>query len=109
MALGKRGLHRITKRIKSEYQDVYYIRQNSFEVDFVICEGNKVLQLIQVTTELDAIGTKQYRREVGGLVKGSELTGCDDLTLIVLNGAEDILSEDNKQIKVVPAAGWLVK
>ena len=52
---------------------------------------------------------KQYRREVGGLVKGSELTGCDDLTLIVLNGAEDILSEDNKQIKVVPAAGWLVK
>ena len=82
----------LLRRIKSEYQDVYYIRQNSFEVDFVICEGNKVLQLIQVTTELDAIGTKQYRREVGGLVKGSELTGCDDLTLIVLNGAEDILS-----------------
>ncbi len=98
----------LLRRIKPEYQDVFYIRQNGFEVDFVICEGNKVLQLIQVTTELDAIGTKQYRREVGGLVKGSELTGCNNLTIIVLNGAEDTLSEGNKQIKVVPAAQWLV-
>ena len=98
----------LLRRIKPEYQDVFYIRQNGFEVDFVICEGNKVLQLIQVTTELDAIGTKQYRREIGGLVKGSELTGCNNLTLIVLNGAEDTLSSGNKQIKVVPTAQWLV-
>jgi len=33
-------------------------------------------------------------------VKGSELTGYNNLKLIVLNGAEDILSEDDKQIKV---------
>jgi len=54
------------------------------------------------------LGTKPYRREVGGLAKGSKLTGCNDLTIIVLNGAEDTLSEDNKQVKVVPAAQWLV-
>jgi uncharacterized protein len=98
----------LLRRIKPEYQDVFYIRQNGFEVDFALCEGNKVLQLIQVTTELDASNTKQYRREVGGLVKGSKLTGCNDLTLIVLNGAEDTLSEDDKQIKVFPASEWLI-
>lgn len=98
----------LLRRIRSDYQDLYYIRQNGFEVDFVVCERNMVLELIQVTYEFDETSRKNYKREVGGLIKGSVLTGCNNLKLIIMNGKRTTISTEGKLIEVIPASDWLV-
>lgn len=98
----------LLRRTDRQYQDVFYIKKNAqFEVDFVVCERSKALELIQVSHHLEASGTKQHRREVGGLVKGAKLTQCHKLTIIVMEGDRQTLTAESETIEVVPASEWL--
>lgn len=98
----------LLRRTDRQYQEVFYIKKNAqFEVDFVVCERNNALELIQVSHHLEAEGTKQYKREVGGLLKGSELTNCHKLTLVIMEGSRQTLTMDNETVEVIPAAEWL--
>lgn len=98
----------LLRRIDRQYQSVFYLKKNNgFEVDFVVCEKNHAVELVQVTHHLEAPHTKLYRREVGGLVKGAAMTGCHKLTLIVLEGNRQILSDGDETVEVIPAAEWL--
>lgn len=69
------------------------------EVDFLIKEGTRIQQLIQVTyaSALSEI----ERREVESLVRASEETGCRDLTVITWD-CEGETEIDGKNIKVIP-------
>ena len=49
----------------------------------------------------------KYVKEVGGLVKGSKDTGCSKLTLIVMEGERQTITEGSKTINVIPASEWL--
>ena len=99
----------LKRRINPDYQGLYYIRKNKdFEVDFAITERSHVNQLIQVTYNFQNPTTKLYNREIGGLVKASRTTMCDDLTLVVMDGNNEVLSVDGKQIKIVRATDWLL-
>ena len=52
----------LLRRINSEYQQIYYLRKtNLFEVDFVIYEGSRILELIQVTYMMDKSNKKLYK------------------------------------------------
>lgn len=98
----------LLRRTDRQYQDVFYIKKNAqFEVDFVVCERSKALELIQVSHHLEASGKKQHRREVGGLVKGAKLTQCHKLTIIVMEGDRQTLTAESETIEVVPASEWL--
>lgn len=98
----------LLRRIHGEYQQVYYLKKsNDFEVDFLIYEGSHVLELIQVTYKLDIKNKKLYKREVEGLLKGSALTKCEQLTLVCLEGESEELEIDNHKIKVIKASEWL--
>ena len=100
----------LLRRINTEYQQIYYLRKtNVFEVDFVIYEGSRILELIQVTYMMDKDNKKLYKREVEGLIKGARLTKCERLTLICLEGESEILEIDNHKIEVVKASEWLCK
>lgn len=100
----------LLRRINTEYQQIYYLRKtNVFEVDFVIYEGSRILELIQVTYMMDKDNKKLYKREVEGLIKGAQLTKCERLTLICLEGESEILEIDNHKIEVVKASEWLCK
>lgn len=96
---------------REQYADeqLYYLREsNRFEVDFVRTQASKVLELIQVTYDFSDPSVKLFNREVGGLVKASARTGCNELTLIVMLGETGTIEHDDKRIRVVSAAEWLL-
>ncbi len=99
----------IARRMNSDYQQVYYLRKdNDFEVDFVVVERSRVIELIQVSYDFSNPSGKLHKREIGGLVKGSAYTRCDNLTLVVMYGDTGDIQQDGKTIHVVSAADWLI-
>ncbi len=75
------------------------------EVDFIIKEGNKVKQLIQVCYDLNDVKTKN--REIKALLKASKELKCKNLFAIT----EDYEAEEKvnkKKIKFVPLWKWLL-
>lgn len=98
----------LLRRIDLQYQNIFYIKKdNLFEVDFVVCEKNTALELIQVSHHIDDSGSKLYRREVGGLLKGAKMSKCHKLTLIVMEGNRQTITEKDETIEVIPASEWL--
>lgn len=51
---------------------------------------------------------KQRNRELGGLIKGAQLTGCNKLTLIMMYGKQEDVEINGFVIKKVLASEWLV-
>lgn len=97
----------LRRRFHKETQSIFYIRQADFEVDFVVSESSHILQLIQVTYNWNTPSAKQIRRELGGLIKGSTLTHCNNLLLITYDGQEGSIDYEGKSINIVKAANWL--
>ncbi|MFA4647381.1 ATP-binding protein [Pyrococcus kukulkanii] len=93
----------ILRRISYSFsnREVYYWKDREGEVDFVIKEGNKVIQLIQVTYELN---DENYRREVDALLRASKELKCNNLLIITWDQDETL--EGN--IRVVPLWKWLL-
>ncbi len=84
---------------------VFYFRFNEGEVDFVLKEGVKVRQLIQVTY---ASGEDEIeRRETKALVKASELLKYREL-LIITWDYEDELKVNRKIVRCLPLWKWLL-
>ncbi len=84
----------------------YFINYQGREVDFVIKEGLRVKQLIQVTyaSARDEI----EKREIKSLLKASELLKCKNLLCITWDyeGEEKF---KGKKIKFLPLWKWLLK
>ena len=80
----------------------------AFAADFVRTQANKVQELIQVTYDFSNPSTKLFNREIGGLTKASQITHCDNLTLIVIYGETGIIEHNGKKIRVVSASEWLI-
>jgi len=93
------------KTNENPFLDITYLKLNNGEVDFVIREGLRIKQLVQVTyvhskDELD-------KREIRSLLKAGELLGCKDL-LIITWDYEDVLKINNSEIKCIPLWKWLL-
>jgi predicted AAA+ superfamily ATPase len=89
-----------------ENRQIFYFKINDKEVDFVLKEGLKVKQLIQVTY---ASGKDEIeKREIKALIKASELLKCKNL-LIITWDFEDEIKANNKIIKCLPLWKWLSK
>jgi hypothetical protein len=86
--------------------EIYYwkdYQQN--EVDFIVREGVKIKQLIQVTyaSARDEI----ERREIKALLKASKELKCKNL-LVITWDYEDEEKFDGKKINFVPLWKWLL-
>ena len=77
----------------------YYHSRNDKETDFVVREGNKVKQLIQVCYEMS--NEKTEKREVSSLVECAGELKCDNLTIVTWND-ERVIEKNGYVIKVVP-------
>jgi predicted AAA+ superfamily ATPase len=93
------------KTNENPFLDITYLKLNNGEVDFVIREGLRIKQLVQVTyahskDELD-------KREIRSLLKAGEILGCRDL-LIITWDYEDVLKINNSEIKCIPLWKWLL-
>ena len=97
----------LLRRCAGQFLDIYYFKPNprAKEVDFVICDKGKALELIQVAYEIDS--PKAYERETSSLIKASDTLHCNHLTLIALTSSRDV-TEDGKTIHVVSALEWLL-
>ena len=97
------------KRRAAIDEQIYYFRKvREYEVDFVRVKGTHVEELIQVTYDFTQPRTKLYNREVGNLVKASNILHCDNLTLVMMYGDQREIVEDEKTIRCVLAAEWLL-
>lgn len=95
----------LLRRNKPLHYDVFYYREQ-YEIDFVICEGNSVIELIQVSVDISS--AKTYNRETSALYKASIDLKCEKLTLITLNDTATI-EEGGHKIHVVSIIDWLLQ
>ncbi|MBO4424741.1 MAG: ATP-binding protein, partial [Spirochaetales bacterium] len=86
--------------------DIYYYSGTSGEADFLVCKGNKVIQIIQVSYDIS--DKKTLDREIKGLLLASAATKCDNLLLITDHEEREEVIK-NKIITIVPAYSWLLK
>lgn len=95
----------LLRRTQPLNQSVFYLKEPSGEVDFLVCEGNTVLEAIQVSYDLSSPQTR--KREINGLLLGAKKTKCNKLTLITRLYQEQV-TENGQSINIVPAYDWLV-
>ena len=97
----------LLRRSSLDGQEIYYwYDAQKREVDFVVKEGLKIKQLIQVCCNISEIGTK--KREVGALLKAGKELRCNSLLIIT----DDLENEERvvgKKIKQVPLWKWLME
>ncbi len=94
----------LLRRYHHQYAEVFYYKEKSFEVDFLVAKNGMVQELIQVSYQITSEKTRQ--REINGLVQGAKKFNCRKLTLITFN-TEEVVEKDNETIHVVPATQWL--
>ncbi len=83
----------------------YYLERNNGEVDFIVTEGVKIKELIQVCYDPTDPYTKN--REINSLIKASEQLGCRNLKIITWD-YEDEIKIDGKIIRCIPLWRWLL-
>ena len=94
----------LKRRFKKE--NLFYYLKDGFETDFVIKQGLKTKQLIQVCYKIE--DEKTRNRELKSLIKAGEELKCRDL-LVITWDYEDEKKFKNKKIKFVPLWKWLLK
>jgi len=85
--------------------EIYYYKTTNEEIDFVIKEGTKITQLIQICYDMDNAKTKD--RELKALIKASKTLHCNNLSVITWD-YEGIEKLNNKTIKFMPLWKWLL-
>lgn len=94
------------ERRKQSLTNIFYWKNIQHEeVDFVVKEGHKIKQLIQVCYDINDIDTK--KRELRALIKASKELKCNNLLIIT----EDYEAEEkikDKRIKFIPLWKWLL-
>lgn len=97
----------LLRRCSNDFLDIYYYKASprSKEVDFVVCNQDKAVELIQVAYDIDS--DKTFNRETSSLVKASKALHCDNLTLIAFTQTRNV-EIDSKQIRIVSAINWLL-
>ena len=84
----------------------YYQDSNKNEVDFIIKDGKKIKQLIQVCYDLSDFQTKD--REIKSLLLASKEFKCTNL-LILSASEESEKKTEGKTIKIIPVWKWLLE
>jgi hypothetical protein len=97
----------LLRRCAHDLLDVYYHKPapRAKEIDFVVCDQNKTVELIQVAYEIDS--PKAYDRETSSLIKASDMLSCNYLTLIAFTSTRNV-EIDGKTIHIVSALDWLL-
>ncbi len=94
-----------TELLRRGFKLYYWKNKRNKEVDFVVKEGIKVKQLIQVCSDIDAIETKQ--RETKALIKAMEEFKLKEGLILTSDvEGEDFLGE--KTIVYIPLWKWLL-
>ncbi len=86
--------------------DIYYLKDRSGECDFVVCDGNRVMQCVQVSYDISNEKTK--RREINGLLLAYRQTKCKDL-LLLTDHEYRTEEPDGVPITIMPVYEWALQ
>ena len=84
---------------------MYYLKVANGEVDFLLKEGNEIMEFIQATYEINDLN---FYREVGPLVEAPSSLNCDNLTLLTWD-SEGVIEYQGKKIEKIPLWKWLLR
>lgn len=84
-------------------REIFYHKETN-ECDFVVRDGRKIVQAIQVTISLQDTSVK--KRELKGLVEAMELYNLAE-GFIVTEAEKETIDSDGKKIHIVPLYEWL--
>ncbi len=96
----------LLRRCTNNFMDIFYYKESarSKEVDFVVCNQDKAVKLIQVAYDID--NEKTFKRETSALANASTSLSCDRLTLIAFSPTRDV-EVSGKSIHIISAIEWL--
>ena len=89
--------------LKRQGKEIYYF-QGKNECDFLIKEGSKITQAIQVCYK---ITSENKEREINGLIEAMKKYDLKQGKILTLN-QEDKLEEQGKIIHLIPTWKWLL-
>ena len=95
----------LLRRYKPQFCDIFYYKEDTFQVDFLVAKYGNVQELIQVS--YDVSNEKTRTREVRGLVNAAKKLKCKNLTLVTFETNETIEAE-GYTIKAIAATEWLL-
>ncbi len=90
---------------KPEFELFYYRTRNDKEIDFLVRNGHRIEQLIQVCYDFDQ--AKVIKRETNALIEAAMELNCADL-LILTWDKEDLIETNNSKIKILPVWKWML-
>ena len=98
----------LQRRCANDFLDIYYYKESARtkEIDFVICNQDKAIELIQVAYDIN--NEKTFNRETSSLIKASTSLSCEKLTLISFSPSRT-MTIDGKTIRIVSAIDWLLE
>lgn len=96
----------LRRRIRSEEEDIYYFNNGNTEADFVVSDGNRAMEIYQVTYDIE--NPKTRRREINGAVAAAKTAKCSNVYILTDHQSETII-HDNITIKVMPVWEWIVR
>jgi uncharacterized protein len=85
--------------------EVFY-HHNRFECDFVIRQGNAIVQAIQVCYTFDNNETK--KREIKGILDAMNTYNLKEGVILLYDSAEEKINDDGKVIRVLPVWKWMI-
>ena len=95
----------LLRRNKPIFCDIFYYKETSSQVDFVIAKDGNVQELIQVSYDISTEKTRN--REIRGLKNAAKKLKCNNLTLVTFEEIGTI-EKDGYTINIVPATKWLL-
>lgn len=97
----------LLRRCTKDFLDVYFYKPGpkDKEIDFIVCDKNIAMELIQVAYDIDS--PKAFKRETSALVSASASLRCDNLTLVAFTEPRDV-EIDGKTIHIKSALDWLL-
>lgn len=90
--------------LKRRGYDLFYYQSNDKEIDFIVLENRRIVELINVAYTLE--NEKTRRREINSLISGMRKLNTSRATIITWDESETI-EIGTKRIRVIPAYEWL--
>ncbi len=87
--------------LRRNHSDIYYFREHG-ECDFIVKNDTTITHVVQVCQK---VHYDNYEREVGGLLEALNFFEQKEGVIITLD-QDDVLKEDGKTIKMIPAWKW---
>ena len=97
----------LLRRAAPLFHDIYYYKptSRSKEVDFVVCEQGRVIELVQVAYDIES--PKTFKRETDALIQAADKLHCSNLTLVALTDTRNETIQSHT-IHIHSAIEWLL-